>query len=71
MSVWYAVIASISYMYMVSPWFECGNAMRVILAVLYFVTFIGGILCDSNRQDKIKKLESEIEKLKEKLYERT
>ena len=64
MSVWYAVTASMAFMYMVSPQYEWSNAMRVILAVLYTTTFIGGIICDSNRQDKIKKLEREIEKLK-------
>ena len=65
MSVWYAVTASMAFMFMVSPEYGWSNAMRVILAVLYTATFIGGMTCDSNRQDKIKKLEREIEKLKE------
>ena len=67
MSVWCAVVASISYMYMVSPEYEIGNIVKAILAFVYTFAFIGGIYYGADQKDKIKKLESEVKKLKENL----
>ena len=70
MSVWFSVVASISFAYMISP--NCDlDSMRVIFAVLYSLSFFGGMFVESKRADKtnneIKKLEREIKELKEKI----
>ena len=65
MSVWFAVVASITFMYMASPQYEWSNTVHIILAIVYSSTFVGGIMYDSNRQSKIKELERDIKKLKE------
>lgn len=65
MSVWCAVNASIIFMFVVSPHFEnLGNVMKIVICVVYAVLFLGGMFCDSKTQDKITKLEREVEKLK-------
>jgi hypothetical protein len=65
MTVWFAVVASISHMYMFMAEDECSTAFIVILAIMYASAFIGGMLYDSNQKDRIKKLEDEVKKLKE------
>ena len=65
MSVWFAVVASITFMYMTSSQYEWSTPMRVILAIMYAATFIGGMIYESNQKDKVKQLEKEIEKLKD------
>ena len=65
MAVWFAVVASITFMYMTSPQYEWSAPMRVILAIMYAATFIGGMIYESNQKDKVKQLEKEIEKLKD------
>lgn len=65
MPVWCAVNASIIFMFMISPHFEnVGTVMRIVTCVIYAVLFLGGMFCDSKTQDKITKLEREVEKLK-------
>ena len=66
MSVWCAVNASLIFMFMISPHFDnLSTVMKVIVSIIYAVLFLGGMFCDSKKQDKIAKLEREIEKLKE------
>lgn len=66
MSVWCAVNASIIFMFMISPHFDnLSTAMKVIVSIIYALLFLGGMFCDSKKQDKIAKIEREIEKLKE------
>ena len=65
MSVWCAVNASLIFMFMVSPHFDnLSTVMKVIVSIIYAVLFLSGMFCDSKTQDKIAKLEREIEKLK-------
>ena len=64
MSVWFAVMASMSFVYMVSPCFELGTAGKVICAIVHSISFVGGMAYDSHIIDKIKKLEKEVKKLK-------
>lgn len=64
MSVWYAVVASMAYMLYVAPYYEWSIGIKVALLIIHGVTFFGGMMYDMNRQEKIKKLEKEIEKLK-------
>ena len=66
MSVWFSVVASISFMYMVSTDYDL-NTMRIIFAVLYCGSFFCGMFVESKRADEIKKLEREIKELKEKI----
>ena len=67
MSVWFSVVASMSFMYMVSTDYDL-NTMRIIFAVLYCLNFFGGTFCESKRQDninnEINELKREIEKIK-------
>lgn len=66
MSVWCSVNASLIFMFIVSPHFDkLSTVMKVIVSIIYAVLFLGGMFCDSKTQDKIAKLEREIEKLKE------
>ena len=64
MSVWFAVVASMAFMYMVSPCFELGTTGKVICAIVHSISFVGGMAYDSHITDKIKKLEREVKKLK-------
>lgn len=66
MTVWFSVVASMSFMYLTSPQYEWSKTMQIILVIMYVGAFMGGMIYDSNRKDKINKLEREIEKLKEK-----
>lgn len=65
MSVWCAVNASLIFMFMISPNFDNLNTvMKIIVSITYAVLFLGGMFCDSKTQDKITKLEREVERLK-------
>lgn len=66
MLVWCAVNASLTFMFMMSQHFDnLSTVMKIIVSTIYAVLFLGGMFCDSKTQDKIAKLEKEIEKLKE------
>ena len=66
MSVWFAIVASMSFMYLTSPDYEWSTAVRVVLAIVYVCTFFGGMRYDDRRNDRIKKLEKAVEELKKK-----
>lgn len=65
MTVWFSVCASMAFMYLTSSQYEWSKPIQIILVIMYVGAFFGGMLYDSNRKDKINKLEREIEKLKE------
>lgn len=65
MSVWFAVVASMSFMYMMSPCFEFSKTGKIICAIIHAISLIGGMIYDSNINDKVKKLEKDIKELKE------
>ena len=65
MSVWFAMVASLAFMFLISPQYEFGTGIRIILAIVHSVTFICGMIYDDNRNDRIKKLEKEVAKLKD------
>ena len=65
MAVWFAVVASAAFMYMTSPNYEFSTPMRMIFVVVYVAAFFGGMMYDDKRNNRIKKLENEIEKLKD------
>ena len=67
MTVWFSVFASMAFMYLTSPQYERSEPMLILLAIMYAGAFVGGMFYDSNRKEKIKELEREIEKLKEQL----
>lgn len=65
MSVWCAVNASLIFMFMISPNFDNLNTvMKIIVSITYAALFLAGMFCDSKTQDKITKLEREVERLK-------
>ena len=65
MIVWFSVVASSAYMYMSTIGDELGKVGTAILAFICITTFFGGMIYESNKEDKIKKLENEVKKLKE------
>ena len=67
MTVWFSVFASMAFMYLTSPQYEWSKPIQIILVIMYAGAFVGGMFYDSNRKDKINKLEREIEKLKEQI----
>ena len=67
MSVWFAIVSSTAFILALSPVHDFSIAVRIVFAVVHAITFTCGMVYDTNRQDKIKKLEKEVEKLKGKL----
>ena len=65
MTVWFSIVASMAFMYLTSPQYEWSLPIRIILVIMYAGAFMGGMLYDSDRKEKIKELERKIEKLKE------
>ena len=67
MTVWFSVVASMAFMYLTSPQYEWSDPIQIMLVIMYVGAFMGGMFYDSNRKEKINKLEREIERLKEQL----
>ena len=67
MSVWCSVNAILIYMFMTSHFDNLSIFMKIIVSIIYVILFFGGMIYDSKTQDRIIKLEREIEKLKENL----
>lgn len=65
MSVWCSVNAVLIFMFMESHFDNLSIFMKIIVSIMYVILFFGGMICDSKTQDRIVKLEREIEKLKE------